>query len=179
MSTTLAPLDVLPPALPRPVAHGSIRSHLTVAIGLSAARHRVVADEIDPFTPVVTLATAHPAKFRDAVERATGQRPQVPARIGDLFAREERYDMLPGGYDAVRAYVAERATPAPGVLGGAEQREALPRRVGVARVVAPEAAQPDRRPGDRQHAQHTAADDGRADRGDVGDQTAAVSSSRR
>jgi threonine synthase len=31
-----------------------------------------------------------PAKFRDAVERATGQRPVLPARIGDLFQREER-----------------------------------------------------------------------------------------
>jgi len=82
------------------------------AIGLSAARQLVLADEIDPFTTVVTLATAHPAKFRDAVERATGQRPQVPARIGDLFAREERYDALPGDFDAVCAYVAERATPA-------------------------------------------------------------------
>ena len=37
MSATLAPLSGLPPALPRPVAHGSIRSHLTVALGLSVA----------------------------------------------------------------------------------------------------------------------------------------------
>ena len=78
------------------------------AIALHAAR----LAELPAHVPVVTLATAHPAKFRDAVERATGQRPQVPARIGDLFAREERYDALPGDYGAVRAYVAERATPA-------------------------------------------------------------------
>ena len=61
--------------------------------------------------PVVTLATAHPAKFPDAVERATGQRPPLPARVGDLFDREERCAVLPGDYAAVAAYVAEHATP--------------------------------------------------------------------
>ncbi len=78
------------------------------AIGLHAARECALDADI----PVVTLATAHPAKFRDAVERAIGQRPALPARVGDLFAREEAYDSLPGDYDAVRAYVTERATPA-------------------------------------------------------------------
>jgi threonine synthase len=78
------------------------------AIGLHAAR----ASDLTAEVAIVTLATAHPAKFPDAVERATGQRPQLPARIGDLFAREERYDELPGDYETVRAYVAKRATPA-------------------------------------------------------------------
>jgi threonine synthase len=77
------------------------------AIGLHAAR----TAGIDPAVPLVTLATAHPAKFRDAVERATGVRPTLPTRIGDLFQREERYVELPGDYDAVAAYVAENATP--------------------------------------------------------------------
>ena len=77
------------------------------AIGLHAARAAGVAADI----PVITLATAHPAKFPDAVERATGQRPQLPARIGDLFAREEAFDELPCDYDAVAQYVAQRATP--------------------------------------------------------------------
>ncbi len=76
------------------------------AIGLAAAR----SSGLD--VPVVTLATAHPAKFRDAVERATGIRPSLPARVGTLFDREERYDTLPGTVDAVRDYVAERAVPA-------------------------------------------------------------------
>jgi threonine synthase len=78
------------------------------AIGLHAAR----ASDLPAEVPIVTLATAHPAKFPDAVERATGQRPQLPSRIGDLFAREERYDDLPGEYEAVRDYVAARATRA-------------------------------------------------------------------
>jgi threonine synthase len=78
------------------------------AIGLAAAR----AADLDPAIPVVTLATAHPAKFRDAVERATGQRPHLPARIGGLFEREEQYETLPATLGAVEAYIAERAAVA-------------------------------------------------------------------
>ncbi|MBO9518768.1 MAG: threonine synthase [Porphyrobacter sp.] len=77
------------------------------AIGLHAARTAGVPRGV----PVVTLATAHPAKFPDAVERATGQRPPLPSRVGDLFDREERYSELPGDYDAIAAFVAEHATP--------------------------------------------------------------------
>jgi threonine synthase len=80
------------------------------AIGLHAARAADLSREV----PVVTLATAHPAKFPDAVERATGQRPPLPARVGDLFEREERCVDLPGDYAAVAAYVAEHATPSAG-----------------------------------------------------------------
>ena len=76
------------------------------AIALAAARRADVGD-----VPIVTLATAHPAKFRDAVERSTGARPALPKRIGDLFDREERYDSLPGTFEAVTAYIAERAVP--------------------------------------------------------------------
>ncbi|MCD2325135.1 threonine synthase [Sphingomonas sp. IC-56] len=79
------------------------------AIGLAAAR----ASGLDPATPIVTLATAHPSKFADAVERATGVRPQVPSRIGDLHQREERYDVLPATFEAVTGYIAERAVPRP------------------------------------------------------------------
>jgi threonine synthase len=78
------------------------------AIGLHAARDAGLPANI----PVVTMATAHPAKFPDAVERATGQRPPLPARVGDLFEREERCIDLSGEYAAVAAYVAENATPA-------------------------------------------------------------------
>ena len=77
------------------------------ACGLHAARNSGLAAGI----PVVTLATAHPAKFPDAVSRATGQHPQLPARVGDLFEREERLADLPGDYAAICDYVAARATP--------------------------------------------------------------------
>lgn len=78
------------------------------AIGLAAAR----MTDLPPDVPIVTLATAHPAKFSDAVERATGIRPSLPGRVGNLFDREERYDTLPATKEAIAAYVAERATPA-------------------------------------------------------------------
>jgi threonine synthase len=77
------------------------------AIGLHAAREADLPADV----PIVTLATAHPAKFRDAVERATGVRPALPPRVGDLFERDERYVELPGDYAAIAAYVAEHATP--------------------------------------------------------------------
>ncbi len=73
------------------------------AIAIAAAR-RAGGD-----TPMVTLATAHPAKFRDAVERATGMRPSLPARIGDLFEREERFATLDATFAAVSGYIADRA----------------------------------------------------------------------
>ena len=76
------------------------------AIALHAAREA----GLPPDVPVVTLATAHPAKFRDAVERATGRRPLVPARIGDLFERNERFAELPGDYAAVAGHIAAHAT---------------------------------------------------------------------
>jgi threonine synthase len=59
--------------------------------------------------PVVTLATAHPAKFPDTVERATGVRPQLPAKCADLFEREERFDSLPADAEAVKRYIRERS----------------------------------------------------------------------
>ncbi|MBH0111739.1 threonine synthase [Novosphingobium sp. YJ-S2-02] len=77
------------------------------ACGLFAAR----TAGIDASVPVVTLATAHPAKFPEAVERSTGHRPSLPARVGDLFDREEKCVKLPGDYDAIAAFVAEHASP--------------------------------------------------------------------
>ncbi len=75
------------------------------AIALAAAR----ASAGD--TPVVTLATAHPGKFRDAVERASGVRPGLPRRAQGLFDREERYDVLPADLAAIEAHIAARARP--------------------------------------------------------------------
>jgi threonine synthase len=77
------------------------------AVGLAAAR----AADIDPSIPIVTLATAHAAKFRDAVERSTGVRPSLPSRAGDLFGREESFVTLPATFEAVTDYIAGLATP--------------------------------------------------------------------
>jgi threonine synthase len=72
------------------------------AVGIGAARACRRGD-----APMVALATAHPAKFPDAVERATGVRPPLPARLADLFDREERFDVLPDDVEAVRAHVVQ------------------------------------------------------------------------
>ena len=76
--------------------------HTAVGIGAAEARRR------RPDLPMVCLATAHPAKFPDAVERATGTRPALPDGLAGLFERPERYDVLPADVAAVRRYVEER-----------------------------------------------------------------------
>jgi len=75
------------------------------AIGLAAARRAETAIS----GPIVTLATAHPAKFPDAVERASGVRPGLPRRVAHLFDRAERYDRLPADAAALKAYIRDRA----------------------------------------------------------------------
>ncbi|HEY9344748.1 MAG TPA: threonine synthase, partial [Inquilinus sp.] len=55
-------------------------------------------------------ATAHPAKFPDAVERATGWRPPLPPHLADLFEREERLTVLPNEIGAIEAFVRESRT---------------------------------------------------------------------
>lgn len=59
--------------------------------------------------PLVSLATAHPAKFPDTVERATGVRPPLPAKHADLFDRPERIDELPNDAEAVKRFIQERS----------------------------------------------------------------------
>lgn len=56
-------------------------------------------------TPMITLATAHPAKFPDAVEAATGARPALPARMADLFERDERVTRAPNDLKALQDIV--------------------------------------------------------------------------
>jgi threonine synthase len=72
------------------------------AIGTAAA---LAVPPTDPAIPVVVAATAHPAKFPDAVQRATGVSPPLPPRLGDLFDRPERLTRLPAELDPVEAFV--------------------------------------------------------------------------
>ncbi len=67
-----------------------------------------VAESHQGVTPMITLATAHPAKFPDAVEKATGQRPALPPRMGDLFAKEERVTKVPNDLGALETLIRER-----------------------------------------------------------------------
>lgn len=59
--------------------------------------------------PLVVLATAHPAKFPDAVTVAAGVRPQLPAHMADLESRPERFAVLPPDPAALRGHI--RALP--------------------------------------------------------------------
>jgi len=75
------------------------------AIGVAAAEAcRDAEDE-----QIITLATAHPAKFPDAVRRATGCTPELPEHLADLFSRKERAVTVANDLDAVRRIVADRA----------------------------------------------------------------------
>ena len=62
----------------------------------------------DKTVPMITLSTAHPAKFPDAVEQATDIRPALPERMGDLFSRPERVTSVPNDLAALEALVHER-----------------------------------------------------------------------
>ncbi|MCC5985340.1 MAG: threonine synthase [Rhodobacteraceae bacterium] len=75
------------------------------AVGVHVAQAHLARD---PSTPMITLATAHPAKFPDAVEAATGLRPALPPRMADLFDRPERVTRLPDDLAALQALIRER-----------------------------------------------------------------------
>ncbi len=59
-------------------------------------------------TPIVAMATAHPAKFPDAIEQAIGVRPPLPAHLADLYERTELFTRVPADLAAIEAQV--RAT---------------------------------------------------------------------
>ena len=69
-----------------------------------------VAEEHLGAVPMITLATAHPAKFPDAVEAATGIRPPLPPRMADLYHRPERVTLVPNDLAALQSLVRERIT---------------------------------------------------------------------
>ncbi|MNP58130.1 Threonine synthase [compost metagenome] len=59
-------------------------------------------------TPMVTLGTAHPVKFPEAVEKAgIGQSPALPPHLADLFQREERCSVLPNDLKQIQAFVSQ------------------------------------------------------------------------
>ncbi len=81
------------------------------AIGVAAACAHPAGDGV----PVVAMATAHPAKFPDAIARAIGLRPALPPRFADLDQREERFTVAPNDLGAiqglVRAFARQNAGP--------------------------------------------------------------------
>ena len=73
------------------------------AVGVLAAREC----RKDKSIPMVALATAHPAKFPDAVEDATGIRPELPSHLADLLDRPEQYVQQPNDLEIVQSHIEE------------------------------------------------------------------------
>lgn len=73
------------------------------AVGLSAYR----TTRGDMSGPTIALATAHPAKFPDAVARAIGRTAEIPRTLAGLKEREERYSVLPNSVAAVKQFILE------------------------------------------------------------------------
>ncbi|KQT88082.1 threonine synthase [Aurantimonas sp. Leaf443] len=73
------------------------------AVGVAVAERHLGA------SPMVTLATAHPAKFPAAVEKASGHSPALPASHEGLMERAEVFDRLPNDLKAVETYIMERS----------------------------------------------------------------------
>lgn len=72
------------------------------AIGVNAGRR-------EAGRPMVALATAHPAKFPEAVEQAAGCPPPLPDRLKSIFDRRERYEVLPNSREALQEFIRQRA----------------------------------------------------------------------
>ena len=80
------------------------------AVGYAVAQQHRRDDKV----PMVVLSTAHPAKFPDAVQKATGERPALPQRLADLMDRTERVDGLRNDFAALKDLIDQRmATAAP------------------------------------------------------------------
>ncbi len=69
----------------------------------------VAAKNAKPTSPMVTLATAHPAKFPAAVKSACGIDPALPSWLADLMQREERFDILEPELKAVETFIGQHA----------------------------------------------------------------------
>jgi threonine synthase len=72
------------------------------AVGLAAAAR---IGPVDPATPMVTLATAHPAKFPEAVKAASGVEPPKPHNVFRLAGRAERFDVIAADVEAAKRHI--------------------------------------------------------------------------
>jgi threonine synthase len=97
-----------------------IDPHTAVAVAAAEAelKRAEIAGE-GGAAPMVALATAHPAKFPDAVERATGIRPSVPPALAEINERRERITILPNDVGAVARFVRAHARRTQPNLGAA------------------------------------------------------------
>ena len=84
----------------------TVDPHTAVALRVAEKLDKGLED------PIVVLSTAHPAKFPDAVARATGQKVPLPPRLAALYDGVERVTVLPHDLAAVRGFIEERLHPA-------------------------------------------------------------------
>lgn len=66
-----------------------------------------IAEQFQSKAPMVALSTAHPAKFPDAVEAASGEHPPLPPHLADLYERPEEFTVLPNDLAAVEGFIAK------------------------------------------------------------------------
>lgn len=76
----------------------------------TAVAVKIAREHLRPGVPMISLSTAHPAKFPDAVEAAIGVRPPLPAHMADLFDRDERITRIENDADAIKSLILERRT---------------------------------------------------------------------
>jgi threonine synthase len=76
-----------------------IDPHTAVAVAVAQKKGR------DPAIPMVVLSTAHPAKFPDVVEAASGIRPALPAWLANRYTKPERFDELPPDQPTVEKHI--------------------------------------------------------------------------
>ena len=77
------------------------------AVGLEAAHQIRSSGLVSPEIPIISLACAHPAKFPDAVHRATGSYPDLPVKLDGLLEKKEHTVVLPNDFDSVANYIAD------------------------------------------------------------------------
>jgi threonine synthase len=78
--------------------------------GYLADPHSIIGIEggrmhAEPGIPMIAMATAHPAKFPDAMEQATGARPPLPPHLADLYERPETFSRVPNSLESIEAQV--------------------------------------------------------------------------
>ena len=71
--------------------------------------HNTVQDTAQALSdaPMIILSTAHPAKFPDAVEAASGIYPKLPPHMADLFERTEKFEVLPNDLATIESFIAK------------------------------------------------------------------------
>jgi len=77
------------------------------AVGLVAAKEA----RAETNAPVITLATAHPSKFPDAVAKATGEHPELPTHLSGLMDKPEYFTTLPNNLDVIQNHIHQLADP--------------------------------------------------------------------